>query len=48
MAKRKGSGEGSIFRYEHGWRGQLTARTYKISAGGKIRRDFSKENREKV
>lgn len=37
MAKKKGSGEGSIFRYEHGWRGQLTLDGKRISFSGRTK-----------
>lgn len=37
MTKKKGSGEGSIFRYEYGWRGQLTLDGKRISFSGRTK-----------
>lgn len=37
MAKKKGSGEGSIYRYSHGWRGQLTLDGRRVSFSGKTK-----------
>lgn len=37
MAKKRGSGEGSIFRYSNGWRGQLTLDGERISVTGKTK-----------
>ena len=37
MAKKKGNGEGSIFRYDNGWRGQLTLDGKRISVTGRTK-----------
>lgn len=37
MAKKKGSGEGSVYRYKKGWRGQLQIRKHRISVTGKTK-----------
>ena len=37
MARKRGSGEGSIYRYRDGWRGQLVIGTQRISVTGKTK-----------
>lgn len=37
MAKKKGNGEGSIFRYDNGWRGQLTLDGKRVSVTGRTK-----------
>ena len=37
MAQKRGSGEGSIFRYKNGWRGQLTLGDKRISVTGRTK-----------
>ena len=37
MAQKKGSGEGSIFRYKNGWRGQLQVGEKRISVTGRTK-----------
>lgn len=37
MAKKKGSGEGSVYRYKKGWRGQLKIGEKRISVTGKTK-----------
>lgn len=37
MAKKRGNGEGSIYRYNKGWRGQLTLGNQRISVIGKTK-----------
>lgn len=37
MAKKKGSGEGSVYRYKKGWRGQLQIGKHRISVTGKTK-----------
>lgn len=39
MARRKGSGEGSIYRYKNGWRGQITLGDRRISVTGRTKRE---------